>query len=79
MNPSDKVTAKELFQPLPPIYPISLIEVACRALEALRSFAPALKGPTLEAGNEAGDIAVRIIRDGLSSHEAMVKEGRSRG
>lgn len=67
-----------LREPLPPIYPIPLIDVACRALEALSP----LKSPepdTSRAIGEATATALRIIRDGLASHELAAKEGRSRG
>lgn len=71
--------------PLPPIYPIPLIEVACRALEAVAAVAGTgtTGGPMpssfIAACADVSASAVRIIRDGLISHELAAKEGRSRG
>ncbi len=68
-------------EPLPAVYPLGLIEVACRALEAV-----AANEATIGAGDALVDIvadivgsSLRIIRDGLASHEAAAREGRSRG
>lgn len=77
-----KVAPPPAREPLSPIYPIALIEVACRALDAisgLKGGAVTLNGPASDALGDATASAVRIIRDGLLSHEAAAKEGRSRG
>jgi len=60
--------------PLPAIYPLGLIEAACRAIEALRDY-----GSMTTEIVEIRQCAARIIRDGLRSHEAAAAEGRSRG
>ena len=64
-----------------PVYPVSVIECACRALEAIAAIVPQID--TLDRAakaklDEAGMCAIRIVRDGLLSHEALVTEGRSR-
>jgi hypothetical protein len=64
--------------PKPPIYPVSVIEVACRALEAIAEASEHaeridLSDTSSELLGEALDIAVRIIRDGLASHERAIK------
>jgi len=71
--------AGPLREPLPPVYPISLIEAACRALEVLgvdREFKDSLLNGLAD---EASGCALRIICDGLLSHERAAQEGRSRG
>lgn len=60
-------------EPKPPIYPVSVIEVACRALEALVAVAPAIAGENFAGANGAAECALRIIRDGLASHEKAIR------
>lgn len=74
-----------LREPLPPIYPIPLIDVACRALEVIAAVAATGQngGPMppsfIAACADVSASAVRIIRAGLASHELAAQEGRSRG
>jgi hypothetical protein len=60
--------------PKPPIYPVSVIEVAFGVVSALKGIHPT--GFTDEdklIHNEAWSCAMRIIRDGLASHERAIK------
>lgn len=68
--------AKCSAKPKPPIYSVEVIEVACRALDTVSN----LMSEGIELGEDAAamanefvDIAVRIIRDGLASHEKAIK------
>lgn len=59
----------------PPIYPVSVIEVACRALDILSNLQAndwpvEAWGPVINAGEQT---AIRIICDGLASHEKAIK------
>jgi len=75
--------AGPLRDPLPPVYPIPLIEVACRALEMVSGLEEHLRRAFTDVEIKViADIAqssLRIIRDGLASHEHAAQEGRSRG
>lgn len=57
----------------PPIYSCEVIQTACRALEALNGMevSPGSHGYTDVA--EATWSALRIIRDGIASHERAIK------
>lgn len=60
----------------PPIYPVEVIEVACRALEAIASLAAAqvdLGKEAVSAFDTACQAAARIVADGLASHEKAIK------
>lgn len=52
----------------PPIYSVEVIAVACRALEAICRFPAGTPNVV-----ESADLALRIIRDGLASHEKAIK------
>ena len=72
----DKEQPVERPAPKPPIYPVAVIEVACRALEALTALAPMTKSITPafhERLDRAVCTAVDIIADGLASHERAIK------
>lgn len=64
--------------PLPAVYPVGLIDVACRALEMVNrvSMIPIEMEKFMV---ETKMCALRILHDGLLSHELAAKEGRSRG
>jgi hypothetical protein len=84
MADSPKTPTTPPRDPLPPIYPIPLIEVACRALEvALKAIEQSKDVPRLPSFDahllDIGNSSLRIIKDGLASHEREAKEGRSRG
>jgi hypothetical protein len=62
--------------PKPPIYPVSVIEVACRVLEVIAGMQGGLFTPNGAGGTaleEASSTAILIIRDGLVSHERAIK------
>lgn len=73
----DKEQPAERPAPKPPIYSVAVIEVACQALTALAStkqsgmIVPG--GLAAGIGNESALTALRIIRDGLASHERAMK------
>lgn len=60
------------------IYPVEIIEVACRALEvALMAMAQSAGKPTTQGFDnyvlDIGNFSLRIIHDGLASHEKAIK------
>lgn len=73
----DKEQPTERPVPKPPIYPVWVIEVACQALTALvntkQSGMIVSGGLAADIGNESALTALRIIRDGLASHERAIK------
>lgn len=82
MAESSKTAPPMAREPLPPIYPLGLIKVSVNLLSAMAALkASNLKchADSAELLDEAGAIAIHIIRDGLASHELAAKEGRSRG
>ena len=83
MADSPKTTPTgQLRDPLPAIYPVALIDTSVRLLAAMAALKTAnlrAHPESLDLLDEAGAIAIRIIRDGLRSHEAAAAEGRSRG
>lgn len=69
-----------LREPLPAIYPVTIIEAACRALETISEATRGGMLPDqLALAKTTAEISLRIIHDGLLSHERQVLEGRSRG
>lgn len=79
--PPKTTPAGPLREPLPAVYPIALIEVACRALDVLASLEQGSKTTPEDRDmiEEAERTAIRIIRNGLASHAFEAAEGRSRG
>lgn len=61
--------------PRPPIYSVEVIEVACRALEAIVKTAQIFRDSThvVDDCGDVRDTAIRIIRDGLASHEKAIR------
>lgn len=55
-----------------PIYPVEVIEVACRALEAIDKFTPDGDEEETHVGCIV-NTALRIISDGLASHEKAIR------
>lgn len=68
----DKSQPPERPAPKPPIYPVEVIEVACRTLEALAAMMHA--GSILSPDNALTiSAALRILYDGLTSQERAIK------
>ena len=71
-----KLTPPARAEPKPPIYPVAVIEVACRALEAFAAITPITNTVTPEFHQKMDETvtkAIEIIHDGLASHEKAIK------
>jgi hypothetical protein len=66
----DNATPPERPEPKPPIYSVAVIEAASRALQAVTEVHGATEVGILDAIQNS---ALRIIRDGLASHERAIR------
>lgn len=72
----DKEQPAERPTPKLPIYPVAVIEVACRALQAVVSLddcGASLSGPARETVNRLVESCLSIVSEGLEDHRRAIR------